>query len=570
MKNLFNWFLIHLSPLVLIAWLSNYFLGPSHYRMNDDSIISWFVSGDESFGDNPITVYTGIIYGYLINSLSAFYPNFEWHGLSQILILIFIFSLLTYFISKNEKISKSTSVVSILLIWIYVAWYTPSPTYTMTSLSLGITALIFLIFFIFTESLEWKFKFIIISIITQTLSLLYRADGYYLSVVVVSGMILYLFIYHSKSQTNLLFLAINVLTIFSIHQIDIYLHDKEVNSSRAWSKFNEFNLQYSKIKTNPAELDFYELIANEKAEKIQWDNVDALVFQSNSFFDDQVFSAQELAAGLSQIEDRLGVRGLLNKNFSSSLARTLSYLEESRFHLFLITSLFLSLLFLKLRFRQKILLFFLSASPFYFIFYFLGAVSRLPLRVHFPVIIFLILFMLIYVSLIVPDLNYKNKIFLNLVGLAAIFSFIFSPHNLLSIRDHNTKLKNNLDITVNIMQGINRDGIFIGQILAFPETATLAYRKMPDNGVRYLTSGWFTFSPPWYQKLYELDLINDDPYLALAQQPNVYWVSDAYTAEVLNMYMNNKNIFRKNLCLIETIPYNLGIYTFQSEQQCSK
>jgi hypothetical protein len=568
-KNIFSWFLFHFLPLVCIAGLAAFRLGPSHYRMNDDSIISWLVSGSESFDQNPITVYTGIIYGYWLMFLSSSFPSYEWHGISLTISLVIIFSLLTFFIFKNKKIPKSIRIISILIIWTYTAWYIPSPTYTMSSLSLGVVAVIFLLFCILSDDKVPKLGYFLLSIFTQIISLLFRPDGYYLAVLVTSGMILYLLIFHSKSRINVLLLILNIATILSIYQLDRYLYEKEINSSRAWIKFFEFNHQYSKIKTNPAELDLYELIANEKTEKIQWDNVDALIFQGNSFFDDQVYSAEELSAGLSEIEYALGIRGLLNKDFSYSMKRTYSYLQDSQLHLVLLSFLFVSLLFFRLPYIQRLLLFFLAATPLYFAFYFLGAVSRLPLRVHFPVIIFLIIFLLVFIPLTNPILTKNYKVFLNIIGLATVISFIVSPHNFMNIRDENLRLKNNLEITTKIMKEVDSDGVFVGQILAFPETATLAYQKMPESGIRYLTSGWFTFSPPWYQKLYELELLDDDPYLALAQQPNIYWVSDAYLAEVLNMYMNNKGIIRKNLCLIETIPYKLGIYTFQSEEECS-
>jgi hypothetical protein len=567
-KNFVNWIVFYLSPLLAVVYLSNLLLGPAHYRINDDIIISWLVSGTDSYGENTITVHTSIIYGYILRLLSVNYVDFEWHGILQIVSLIIILSVLNFFISRQKNIPISIKYGLIGLIYVYIFWYTANPTFTMTSITLGITGLILLLAAFSNEEKYPKFLYFFASVLAQIFSFLIRPDGYFFAVLICSALVVFYLIL-SRSTKNVFLLGVNTITLLIVVFIDNQTLKQNLEDSRAWSKYYGFHKYFYQIKTNPAEIDLYELIARGEIEDLKWDNVDALILQTNSFYDQEIFSEEALAAGVSQIEDSFGFQGIIKRGANYTFKRTWSYLVESKTLLASLGFLLIANIFLKIPAWKRLLTFTAGFTPLFLTFLYLGGSSRLPLRVHLPALVFFFIFWAIFILLITPKLNLISKMALLVGSIFITANFIFFSNNIFEVKENNLRLSENLNKNKKIMQEIDSEGIFIGQIAAFSMNTALAYQKTTHEDIAYLTSGWMTFSPPWYNKLYSLDLLDNDPYLALASQAGVYWVSDAYTAQVLNMYMNNHEIYRKNLCLLETISYGMSIYTFQSEEECS-
>jgi hypothetical protein len=567
MKNFLYWLFFSLVPLGAVAWLSNLLLGPAIFRMNDDAIILR-MSTEKVFEDyNSMTVYTSTIYGKLLNILDANYPLISWHGVIQVSLLTVALSIVIYTIFQILVISFNIKFSLIVFITIYFFWYVASPTYTMTSIMLGFAGFVLLMVALTNHNNREKIINFFLSIFFQFFAFILRPDGYYLAILLSIGLLVFLVI-SNKNRANYLAIFVNLLLLFALVILNQYEYEKSATNTRAWKEFISFNSQYSKLKTNPAELDLYEEISKRRLNNMPWDEVDALVFQTNSFFDPVIFSAEYLLIGTSQIEESFGYKGLKKRGTNYAIERSLSYLEESKFLFYGYLFMLFIVFFVKIAIWKRLLVFIIGFVPLVSVFLYLGGASRLPLRVHLPAIVFAVFIWALLLALIIKH----NQRILSWVIASTIIifssNFLFFNNNIFMVKEENAKKISNLSIIQNTMTNINPNGIFIGQIMAFSESATFAYRKMSDSEVSYLTSGWHTFSPPWYEDLYALNLIQDSPYLALAGQPGVYWVSDLYTAQVLDMYMNNHEIIRKNLCLLADLPYGLGVFTFQSEQVC--
>lgn len=567
LTNFLTFCLLEIAPLVILFLATNKFLGPAIYRINDDAIISWLVSGKEADGLNNLTVHTGYFYGIYLNKVSINFPNNEWHGLSQIILIIIAFAILTSLISK--KFVDKVVILSLrIFLFIYFIWYVMRPTFTMTAITLGIVAFI-LLNFALEENLRIKrILFFLGSILLQIASFSIRPNGYFLSVLLVSGYFLYYLLIKNEKMRNFFLLGLNALILFLSVFLDNSMLEKEVSKSRAWTKYIEFNNSVYAIKTNPSELEFYKLVSKNEMKGVDWNYADALVFQTNSFYDESIFSTEVLETGIAQIEYSLGFSGVLDRGLNAGLIRTLEYLEESKYLIFITFLIFLSIFFLKIDIKRKSFLFLALVLPFFMIFYYLGAASRLPFRVYFPTMVFMSLFVIIviFISLMKNQKLFKFWIptLLFLVALNLLFGNESIRNNFLLNNALASDLKSNNEKLTNF----DPNGIYIGQIEAFPESASFAYSKTSRENISYLTSGWFTFSPIWYQQLYELNLVNDDPYLALAQQEGVYWVSNKFNAEILNIFMNDRDIFRKNLCKVLDLNSQISVYTFQSETIC--
>jgi hypothetical protein len=568
MKNFLYWLFFSLVPLGAVAWLSNFLLGPAIFRMNDDAIINKLATLETNFSTNALAVHTSISYAEILNNLSNIYPTIAWNGILQIACSIFALSILNFFIATEKSIPLQIKITLIFLTYIYLFWYAAKPTFTMTAISLGIIGLMLLLASFQQQTNSVRIAYFASGLAVQLTSVLIRADGYYLSIILGVPILVYFLIFLSPLKKNFAFIAVNSLLMVTVVLLEANLLEKNLAESRAWAKFYTFHDEFFKIKTNPAETEMYKLIEAGKINSLEWDNVDAYILNSYAFYDQSVFSSENLAIGTAEVTDSLGFAGLKKRGLSYTFERTMSFLEESKFLFYGYLLMLLIAFFVKMAIWKRLLVFIIGFAPLVSVFFYLGGASRLPLRVHLPVIVFVFIFWLLLLALTVK----RNQRILSWVMASTIIifssNFLFFNNNIFMVKAENAKITSNLSISQNTMTNINPNGIFIGQIMAFSESATFAYRKMSDSEVSYLTSGWHTFSPPWYEDLYALNLIQDSPYLALAGQPGVYWVSDLYTAQVLDMYMNNHEIIRKNLCLLADLPYGLGVFTFQSEQVC--
>jgi hypothetical protein len=87
-------------------------------------------------------------------------------------------------------------------------------------------------------------------------------------------------------------------------------------------------------------------------------------------------------------------------------------------------------------------------------------------------------------------------------------------------------------------------------------------------GKKILPLSWATYSPYWIKLASKLNLDSTNIYNSLAKQENVYWVSNSYLAEILEMYMNDRQIYRGKLCSVAKLsgPDKAEIFTYQAKE----
>lgn len=554
------------TPFLFLFFLIDRLFGPSIYRMNDDAFMSWLIAGQESAGMSDITVYTGSYYGKFLSFLTKNFQNIEWFGISQIISLGLFLSVLTILLEINFT-DQITKIVMKTVLYVYFAWYLLSPTYTMTSIALA-----FISFIIFYQiSLESKTKnivlFFLVSSFGQIISWSFRPDGFYMAILLSMPLIIIFIAQKSRKSLIFILLSINIALVGIFIALDEMALDRSISKSKAWQKYYEFNSAYSTIKTNPAELVMYQEVIDGKIPEIRWNKVDTLIFQTNSFYDDVIFSGANLKVGVERVENDLGVKGIVKRGFESGFLRTVDYLKDSIYFLVVLFLVFFGVFLLRTKILFKVLFSLAYLLPVLAIFFYLGAGYRLPARVTLPALVFLI-FIAVYLLYEKLASQQRLKYYFNFTSLMLIFIFLVGPNNIFDTSEKNRLTYNNMKINLSVMQKFGSDAVFVGSIEAFPENSYFAYRNNSYGEIKYLTSGWFSFSPIWYQKLFDLDLLNDDPYLALAQQSNVFWVSDSFRANMVNIYMNDRQILRKNLCRVANLSGNLGVYTFQSAVKC--
>lgn len=557
-----------LSYYLLFAILSAFFLGPSLNGMNDDSIIVWLTSGYDGTTPTAITNYTSLFYGYILKTLYGLNLKIGWHGLIQISLVIFGSTIFTYLLLEiQKKVTKSQVALLIAIQTIFIIWFTPRPTFTITAIYIAFIS--FSILLLIIENNLSK-KFFIASTFLIAFSYLLRPDAAFLaSGFSLLNLFIYFVIFRKPTKRIAFQITAPALLIISFWSIDQIAEKYIMQQSNAWAYFFEFDSLNYKLDTNPAELMFYKKIDDGELSELDWSSVESVLYQKNVFFDKRVFSNDLLGVAVASVSDQLGIMGALNYGIEKTAKRSWMFLEESRIILvfFLFTLTFV--LTLRISWKQKALLVVPSLLLILLIFYYLSAVSRLPLRVHMPLLLGLsiLLFTIFFQFEII---NKKIALLITLSSLSLLsYSLLFSQTGIFKIHETNELNRAKILKSIEIMNRLDSSGRYIGTLEAFSLNAMLAYGNPATiNDINYLTSGWMAFSPPWHEKKQSMNFLKNNPYEAIAKQPGVYWVSDPVSAEVVNMYMNNREILRRNKCEIAQLHDGIRIYTFQSEIKC--
>jgi hypothetical protein len=307
-------------------------------------------------------------------------------------------------------------------------------------------------------------------------------------------------------------------------------------------------------------------IAAFKIPGLNWSNVEATLLHQVAYLDPKVFNSQNLGMAVNSVREYLGIRGMINADFLSTLIRIWEYLISVDFLLYACIFIFTVFLF---KYKSSKIIIFFSSVYILFIFYYLGSVWRLPFRILLPIIFFIFIFLLILMLIHVVETFWLRFVF-------SISFILFTLFNLNQyglkgqIQKSNIKIQEYADLN-NTFKNLGESAVLIGQIKYLDENYTNAYFRNQDLNTIHVSSGWHNFSPYWYANLKQLRL-NSNPLISLAKKDNLYWISDSYISEVLDMYMNDTNIYRKNKCEITKIGINNGsVYSFSKENtKCIK
>jgi hypothetical protein len=236
--------------------------------------------------------------------------------------------------------------------------------------------------------------------------------------------------------------------------------------------------------------------------------------------------------------------------------------------LVVLTSFFL---FYKFGIKNKIMLTMIVFS-YFFSFYYMVATLRLPFRIVFPYLVLFLISMVFFDKLIRNQI-YKVYVRASLVALVALQVLVLQLNSELGLIGVLNSNREKFDIAkkrdFELLQSID-SGTFVGPISYLPVATQGVYfsNLKWESGNRTLALDWSTFSPSWRLTARNLELDSMNVYNSLATKKNVFWISDAYLAEILNYYMNDRNIYRGKLCSILKLSGkdNAEVFTFQAKE----
>jgi len=537
---------------------------PIFFATNDDGIISNLANGSYSGQVSNELIYSSKIYGSILELLYQNLPTFQWHGiyisLSVLLSLIFLMKVVIF----NIRNSIAIKIGILLIIWNLYLIFIISPTFTMASLISGYAAVI-----IFYLNLLHRKNQIVIPLFLMLNSFIIRPDGFLAIIYFILPGILYLIYCIFKRdkiiiRNILIFLPSLLAYLFESWQLKILR-----NSSTEWENYWQFLNAFHLVDTNPSMLKMHQAIAAFQIPGLKWTNVEATLLHSLSYLDPFIFSGDQMEIAKNHVLDFISFRGLLNAEFIPTFTRVWDYMQFISYLFFALVTIFLIYIFISRHLKLSALYVFVVLYTIFF-YYYLGAVWRIPPRINIPIIFMIIIGVLIIATYSKFESNRKNMIAIFL-SLIFILIFQFQATGFIGLTE---KLANRQTEQKTISDELNRvdpNGIYIGQIRYGSENYSNAFSTFNKYKSLDLSTGWHTFSPAWNEKVHELGSPDGNPVPLLTNKKDVYWVSEVYTGEVMAMYLNDRKLNARGICLVGNLPNEGKVFSFQTvEDQCGR
>lgn len=566
-------FLIYTLILVVFFTLIIVESKNSIFLVNDDVILDQIMSGRYTGNPNSGTSFMSNITGILISNLYLLFGT-KYSVFGIVLILsnfVIVFSLILLSYSYKNIIEQWIFLVVFLTI---IPVLVISPTFTISSILLCGTGVIGLL----SSSSNVKFKNFSFIFFTSSVVLgaLLRIEAFIGVLIFTLPTVLTMILIDFK-RADLKFYIKSLGTLFSVF-IGVYAFQKLIFNHTASINPRYFEyLQFQEVLNNytPGSLKLHQAIISGDVLRNTWSNVDFILLRNWAYADFSVFGFQNMNVGSNFVSEYSGLRGFVNSNFFETLSVMGDYLESMNLLVFLIISLsILSLWMVKIGY-QTLLLFCVIFVSYFTGFYYLAAVLRIPDRTSFPLLIISIL--------LVTTMNSKRfksvknlNIYLQILGLILVTVFLLIFHTRNEFGYFKLKEQNNYKVLFSShrnaeLEEFSKSAIYIGPINYFPISNQGIYSKNVfwSSGTRTLPLSWATYSPYWYDLTKILELDSSNIYNSLARKKDVYWVSDPYLAEILNYYMNDRQIFRGKLCSVAKLTGidQAEIFTFQAKEK---
>jgi hypothetical protein len=281
-------------------------------------------------------------------------------------------------IQSNKFLNWILIVVSILLIPVLAL----SPTFTITALLLCGTGLIGIFSLLFQTKLH--FFSIFLFILSIVLGLLLREEAFYGVVIFLLPTLIIVFILEYKKINSRIYFKIVSSLLFivtSIFAIDKLVFRYVANLNVRYMEY--INFQNVLNTYTPGSLKLHQAIISGDAMSNIWSNIDFIILRNWAYADYSIFGFQNMLIGSQFVSNYSGLSGLINSDFSETLFVMSDFLEPMSLILILLFSIALFMIFFS-KFRyQALLINSLLLLNYFFGFYYLAAVLRIPTRTSF-------------------------------------------------------------------------------------------------------------------------------------------------------------------------------------------
>ena len=541
------------------------------FAINDDSVIERILSGRYSSEANSILSFMTFLLSKPLSVLySLFGTNYSWYGFF-LLTINFLIGIALIRLGSLDK--KSFNLwIAILALVLITPFNILTPTYTVTSiLSCGV-GIIGLIYALVRNT---RYTEILFYVLLISVGFLIRPEALVGTVAILFPICL-VFLFFNKDLVNKTkaFVSLSGILIFitSLQIVQSIMFKKFYNTNSLIAEYLSFQSVRHEIFYTPALLKLHQAVISKDVLDGIWSNVDFILLRNWGYADFKVFSYENFQIGRDFVSGFIGFSGLLQSDVMTTtqgINQALSdLLPLLMIVLVVLTSFFL---FYKFGIKNKIMLTVIVFS-YFFSFYYIVATLRLPFRIVFPYLVLFLLSMVFFDKLIRNQI-YKVYVRASLVALVILQVLVLQLNSELGLIGVLNSNREKFDIAkkrdFELLQSID-SGTFVGPISYLPVATQGVYfsNLKWESGNRTLALDWSTFSPSWRLTARNLELDSMNVYNSLATKKNVFWISDAYLAEILNYYMNDRNIYRGKLCSILKLSGkdNAEVFTFQAKE----
>jgi hypothetical protein len=507
------------------------------YGVNDDVIIQNWLSG--FYTGSPEFMIRGsatprIGFGLVISNLYQLMPSINWYSLILLALVLFSWYLLGLLAirSKNFIVCATHIVVSFL----HLLWFIPSPTYTASSVIISFAIIIFALRKI-SEN-EISKNFIILSLV-YVFGFLIRPESFLLGTIVTLPFIVFAVIKSREIfRNNIKILLMSIITIVSIIGVDVIFEKVYYQNNQSWTEYRDWEASRYKIQANAPEKALLE-----NPEKFGWTMAEAEVFKSYNAIDSTYFSAIKLDDLIDESQTSLNINfDFISKSHQQIFDSDINW--EWKHLISLISFIFLIFLVFSLPKPYEFLLLSISSiGIIYFVMLYVAGFLRQPERVQVSVIFLCIL--LSWASFLFS----QKEVSQNHLNQFSILGWLIYVLVLSSTFSQASYLTNKVAGASNafwLTQGrylndFPKDSIFVGNASQFRNNWTSPYKlERFEVEKRMMSFGWHNFSPHWVKRAQNLGLNSDNMFKSVIEDQRVFWISDPESMEHIVKFMKEQ------------------------------
>ncbi len=507
------------------------------YGVNDDVIIQNWLSG--FYTGSPEFMVRGsatprIGFGLVISNLYQLMPSINWYSLILLALVLFSWYLLGLLAirSKNFIVCATYIVVSFL----HLLWFIPSPTYTASSVIISFAIIIFALRKI-SEN-EISKNFIILSLV-YVFGFLIRPESFLLGTIVTLPFIVFAVIKSREIfRNNIKILLMSIITIVSIIGVDVIFERVYYQNNQSWIEYRDWEASRYKIQANAPEKALLE-----NPEKFGWTMAEAEVFKSYNAIDSTYFSAIKLDDLIDESQTSLNINfDFISKSHQQIFDSDINW--EWKHLISLISFIFLIFLVFSLPKSYEFLLLSISSiGIIYFVMLYVAGFLRQPERVQVSVIFLCIL--LSWASFLFS----QKEVLQNHLNQFSILGWLIYVLVLSSTFSQASYLTNKVAGASNafwLTQGrylndFPKDSIFVGNASQFRNNWTSPYKlERFEVEKRIMSFGWHNFSPHWVKRAQNLGLNSDNMFKSVIEDQRVFWISDPESMEHIVKFMKEQ------------------------------
>jgi hypothetical protein len=473
-------------------------------------------------------------FGLVISNLYQLMPSINWYSLILLALVLFSWYLLGLLAirSKNFIVCATYIVVSFL----HLLWFIPSPTYTASSVIISFAIIIFALRKI-SEN-EISKNFIILSLV-YVFGFLIRPESFLLGTIVTLPFIVFAVIKSREIfRNNIKILLMSIITIVSIIGVDVIFERVYYQNNQSWIEYRDWEASRYKIQANAPEKALLE-----NPEKFGWTMAEAEVFKSYNAIDSTYFSAIKLDDLIDESQTSLNINfDFISKSHQQIFDSDINW--EWKHLISLISSIFLIFLVFSLPKSYEFLLLSISSiGIIYFVMLYVAGFLRQPERVQVSVIFLCIL--LSWASFLFS----QKEVLQNHLNQFSILGWLIYVLVLSSTFSQASYLTNKVAGASNafwLTQGrylndFPKDSIFVGNASQFRNNWTSPYKlERFEVEKRIMSFGWHNFSPHWVKRAQNLGLNSDNMFKSVIEDQRVFWISDPESMEHIVKFMKEQ------------------------------